>query len=187
MRPPEYNAVNPKIFVGVAIAAVAAGIVVVMTVGPSVLEGSAQPGQEPRPLAVLPMAVSVDEIRTVSLNSRGAVLELVVTVTNPNAKSAILSLVKYQVFADEERVVAGQIGSRAEGMVDASNYYTVLSGSSVTLKDAITLTNAGGAPEFWAALESGSVSWRVSGEAFFNLSSMTSGQENEVLFDQVLN
>ena len=178
--------VNPKIFVGAAIAAVAAGIVLVMTSGPSLLEGGVAPGQEPQALVAYPMDVQVDGIRTVSIGPEGAILELAVTVTNPNPKSAILSLVKYQVFAGEERVVAGQIGSRAEGMVDASNYYTVLSGRSVTLKDTIHLTNAGGAPQFWDALESNSIIWRVSGEVFFNLSSMTSGQENEVPFEQVL-
>ena len=177
---------NPKIFVGAAIAAIAAGIILVMTSGPSLLEGGAAPGQAPQALVVQPVAVQVDGIRTVSMGPEGAVLELAVTLTNPNPKSAILSLVKYQIFTGEERVAAGQIGSRAEGMVDASNYYTILSGSSITLKDTIRLTNAGGAPQFWEALESGSVLWRVSGEAFFNLSSMTSGQENEVRFEQTL-
>lgn len=177
---------NPKIFVGAAIAAIAAGIILVMTSGPSLLEGGAAPGQPPQAPVVHPMEVRVDDIRTVSMSPEGAVLELVITVTNPNPKSAILSLVKYQVFSGEERVVAGQIGSRAEGMVDASNYYTILSGGSVTLKDTIRLTNAGGAPQFWEALESGTITWRVSGEAFFNLSSMTAGQENETLFEQVL-
>lgn len=183
----ELYLVNPKIFMGVAIAAIAASIAVVMTMGPSMLEGSVAPGQEPQPLMVSPVEVNVDGMRIVTMNPEGAVLELAVTISNPNTKAAILSLVKYQVFANEERVAAGQIGSRAEGMVDASNYYTVLSGNSVTLKDTIRLSNEGGAPQFWAALESGSIIWRVSGEAFFNLSSMTSGQENEILFDQVLN
>lgn len=177
---------NPKIFVGAAIAVIAAGIILVMASGPSLLEGSA-PGQTSQAPIVYPMEVRVDDIHTIRMSPEGAVLELVVTVTNPNSKSAILSLVKYQIFTDEERVAAGQIGSRAEGMVDASNYYTVLSGGSVVLKDTIQLSNSGGAPEFWEALESDSVVWRVTGEAFFNLSSMTSGQENEVMFEYILN
>lgn len=177
---------NPKIFVGAAIAAVAAGIVVVMTSGSALIDGGGAPGEPQQPLQVLPMDVRVDGVHTVSVDAEGAVLELAVTLTNNNPKSAILSLVKYQIFAGEERVAAGQIGSRAEGMVDASNYYTVLSGGSVTLKDTIRLTNAGGAPQFWDALESGNIVWRVSGEAFFNLSSMTAGQENQVSFEQTL-
>lgn len=176
---------NPKIFVGAAIAAVAAGIILVMTSGSSLIDGVGAPGA-PQPLQVIPMDVQVDGVRTLSIDAEGAVLEVAITLTNNNPQSAILSLVKYQIFAGEERVAAGQIGSRAEGMVDASNYYTVLSGGSVTLKDTIRLTNAGGAPQFWDALESGDTVWRVSGEAFFNLSSMTAGQENEVLFEQTL-
>ena len=176
---------NPKIFVGAAIAAVVAGIILVMTSGSSLIDGGVIPGQ-PQSFQVSPVDVRVDGVHVQSLDPDGAVLEMAITITNPNPNSAILSMVKYQIFAGEERVAAGQIGDRAEGMVGASNYYTVLSGGSVTLKDTIRLTNAGGAPQFWAALESGDIVWRVSGEAFFNLSSMTAGQENEVLFEQTL-
>lgn len=176
---------NPKIFVGVAIAAVVAGIVLVMTAGPAILEGDRKAGSSAA-LQVSPVMVHVDEIRTVHLDSEGATLEIVITITNPNAKSAILSLVKYQIVTEENRVAAGQIGTRSEGMVDASNYYTILSEGSITLKDTISLSNTGGAPAFWNSLETGTTSWTVTGEAFFNLSSMTVGQENIVEFSQEL-
>lgn len=170
---------------GVAIAAVVAAIALVMTAGPTLLEGGQISGSNAAP-QVAPVMITVDEIRTVQLDSEGATLEIVISIANPNAKSAILSLVKYQIFAEETRVAAGQIGTRAEGMVDASNYYTILSDGSVTLKDTITLSNAGGAPEFWNSLELGTTSWTVTGEAIFNLSSMTVGQENIVEFNQEL-
>ncbi len=71
-------------------------------------------------------------------------------------------------------------------MVEGSNYYTILADTSIVLKDKIELKNSGNVPELWSALERGDPKWRITGEAFFNLSSMTAGQENEVVFEQIL-
>jgi len=64
-----------------------------------------------------------------------------------------------------------------------SNYYTLLGENSIILKDTISLKNSGNTPELWTALEDNTATWRVSGAVFYNLSSMTSGQENELHFD----
>jgi hypothetical protein len=53
------------------------------------------------------------------------------------------------------------------------------------LTDKIVLKNTGNTPELWSTLENNTAKWRVSGDVFFNQSSMTSGQENEVHFDFV--
>ncbi|MXX20714.1 MAG: hypothetical protein F4W68_02980 [Cenarchaeum sp. SB0661_bin_35] len=174
---------NPKVFVGVAIGAVLVAIVLVVTSGSVLLEGFIPSGQ---PATVVPVNVNVDEVSTISLNQNGATLEIIITISNPNPKAAILSLVKYQIYQNDVRVAAGEIGERSGGMVDASDYYTILSNGNVVLRDRIELVNTGGAPEFWSALASGEITWVVTGEAFFNLSSMTSGQENVILFEQVL-
>lgn len=174
---------NPKVFVGVAIAAVLVGVVLVVTSGPALLEGFVP---SPQPATVVPVNVNVDDVSTITLNQDGATLEIVISVSNPNPKAAILSLVKYQIYHDDVRVAAGEIGERSGGMVDASDYYTILSNGNVVLRDRIDLVNTGGAPEFWADLTSGDITWFVTGEAFFNLSSMTSGQENIILFEQIL-
>lgn len=174
---------NPKVFVGAAIGAVLVAIVLVVTSGPALLEEFMPSDQ---PTTVVPVNVNVDEIRTISLNQDGATLEIVISILNPNPKAAILSLVKYQIYLDDVRVVAGEIGERSGGMVDASDYYTILSNGNIVLRDKMELVNTGGAPEFWAALRSGDIKWFVTGEAFFNLSSMTSGQENVIPFEQVL-
>ncbi|MSV33862.1 MAG: hypothetical protein EXS76_04005, partial [Nitrosarchaeum sp.] len=77
-------------------------------------------------------------------------------------------------------------GSRPEGMVEfGSDYYTLLGNNSILLKDKIVLKNTGNTPELWSALESNTAKWQVSGDVFFNQSSMTSGQENEVHFEFV--
>ena len=64
-----------------------------------------------------------------------------------------------------------------------SNYYTLLGENSITLRDTITLKGSENTPELWALLKSDSPSWRVSGDLFYNLSSMTSGQENVLSFE----
>ncbi len=38
-------------------------------------------------------------------------------------------------------------------------------------------------PEIWEAFVSNSLNWRVTGELYSNLSSLTSGQENILTFD----
>ena len=180
---------NPKIFVGAAVAVVAIVIAVIATSGPSIVNEFAQKDispQEKLPGTISPVQVQIDEIKILEISEKGATLELVTTVTNPNSRSIIFNLLKYQLFEDGERILAGQIGNRPEGMVEGSNYYTILGERSIVLKDKIELKNSGNAPEFWSALENGNPNWRVTGEAFFNLSSMTSGQENEVFFEQNL-
>ena len=68
-------------------------------------------------------------------------------------------------------------------MVGGSDYFTLLSNNSIILKDKITLKSPGNSPELMSILENPDTEWRVKGTVFFNLSSMTSGQENEVNFE----
>jgi hypothetical protein len=94
----------------------------------------------------------------------------------------------YQLFetghSNEKQISGGQIGSRPEGMVEfGSNYYTLLGENSIVLEDRIVLKNTGNTPELWSTLESNTAKWRVSGDVFFNLSSVTSGHENELHFE----
>ena len=90
------------------------------------------------------------------------------------------------IDSEEFKITTGTIGSRPEGMVDGSNYYTLLSNNSILLKDKIVLDSPGNSPELMSILESSNPSWRAEGVVIFNLSSMTSGQENEIHFDSRL-
>ena len=49
--------------------------------------------------------------------------------------------------------------------------------------EKITIKNTGNMPEIWEAFVSNSLNWRVTGETYSNLSSLTSGQENILTFD----
>jgi hypothetical protein len=64
-----------------------------------------------------------------------------------------------------------------------SNYYTLLGNNAIILKETITLKGSENTPELWDILKGDSPTWRISGDVFYNLSSMTSGQENELHFE----
>jgi len=100
-------------------------------------------------------------------------MELKFKVSNPNPKSVILQFIRYELFENDLRVSAGTIGERPAGFVVGSNYFIILSESSTTLSDKITMKNSDNNPEFWSALTNNTPNWRVTGDAFFNLSSMT--------------
>jgi len=68
-------------------------------------------------------------------------------------------------------------------MLASSNYYTILNDRPTILSDKIIIENSGNIPEFWDALNNNSPQWRITGEAFYNLSSMTAGGENEIKFE----
>ena len=94
-------------------------------------------------------------------------------------------------FSSYEQLAGGTIGSRPEGMVEfGSNYYTLLGDNSIVLKKKMVIKNTASSSELWDSLqseyengESGSAKWWVYGTVYFNLSSMTSGQENTVPFE----
>ena len=177
---------NPKIFVVLAIA-VLVGIlgVILMTTSTSDTsdEGSAQEISN----QVEPIAIELEDVSILQVSDRAAIIEIQFNLYNPNSRSVIAQLLQYSLYASsdsgEYKITSGQIGSRPEGMVDGSNYYTLLSKNSVVLKDKIVLDFPGNSPELMSILESSNPSWRVEGDVFFNLSSMTSGQENEIHFE----
>ncbi len=45
------------------------------------------------------------------------------------------------------------------------------------------IKNTGNTPELWNALTTNTPKWRITGDAFYNLSSMTAGGENELAFE----
>lgn len=179
---------NPKIFVFAAVAALAIILGSILMSG-STLENISLPQQaEKEPFTIEPIAIELDDISVLSINERAATIEIKFKVTNPNPASVIIQVMDYQLFetdfSEEKQISGGQIGSRPEGMVEfGSNYYTLLSGAEMTLKDKVVLKNNGNIPELWSALKDDTAKWRVTGDVFYNLSSMTSGQENEIHFD----
>ena len=177
---------NPKIFVVAAIA-IMVGILGAIFMMTSTSDTSDEGSSQELANQVKPITIELEEVSILQVSDRAAVLEIQFKLSNPNPRSVIAQLLQYSLYAsddsDEYKIASGQIGSRPEGMVDGSNYYTLLSNNSVVLKDKIVLDYPGNSPELMSILESSNQSWRAEGDVIFNLSSMTSGQENEVHFE----
>ncbi|MEK6966094.1 MAG: hypothetical protein AABW62_01515, partial [Thermoproteota archaeon] len=179
---------NPKIFVVAAVAVLAVIVGVVAFSGSSIISdvsdtGTFFPSTEQTQRDVLPLEIELENLSIIEVTDTAATLEIVFKASNPNSKPVILQLVKYDIYENGVKIKTGQIGERAEGMVTGSNYFTILNEQPTILRDKITIKNSGNTPELWSALMSNTPQWQVKGEAFFNLSSMLSGGENQITFE----
>lgn len=181
---------NPKIFVFVAVIGLAAALGAILLFGSSFVSHTSDEdiSQETSRIQIKPISVELDDISITEVNEKSAVIDITFKISNPNPSSVIVQVMDYQLFetgfSNEKQISGGQIGSRPEGMVEfGSNYYTLLGENSIILKDQIVLKNTGNTPDLWSTLESNTAKWRVSGDVFFNLDSVTSGQENELHFE----
>ena len=187
---------NPKVFVFAAVLAIIGILGAIVLVGPDMQA----PGQgnnnsvENAPTIEL-LEVELADLSVTKINERSATIEIAFEIFNPNPRAVIVQTMDYNLFetgfSSYEQLAGGTIGSRPEGMVEfGSNYYTVLGENAIVLKKEMIIKNTATSSELWDALkseydngESGSASWWVYGTVYFNLSSMTSGQENTVPFE----
>jgi len=181
--------VNPKIFVGAAVAALAVILGGILLTGPTIIitnqEGTTDVQNIPQ---AKPVEIELEDISIAKISERSVTIDITFKLSNPNQRAMIVQTMDYQLFetnySETEQITGGQIGSRPEGMVEfGSNYYTLLGENSIILRDSKTIKNSGNTIDLWKSFEDGTPSWRVSGNLFFNLSSMTSGQENEIHFE----
>jgi len=178
--------VNPKIIVGGVVAAFAIIIGIFGFSGSSIIDDvsgrSIIPSSEV-PREALPLKIELDDISILEVNKKDATIEVQFKVTNTNYKAVILQTIKYELYENNVKVQASQIGERPMGMVDSSNYFTILSEQPTILRETITIKNTGNLPEFWDALTNNAPQWKIKGEASFNLSSITAGGEKEITFE----
>ena len=184
----EFKPLNSKIFVGAAAGALAVVLAIIAFSGTlisDVGDGGFSPFQEPE---VLPLEIEFHNLSVLEINEKQATLDIEFIVSNPNFKSVMLQRLKYSVFHDDTRIVAGEVGSSPTGFVDTSNYYLILNERPVTLGEKFIVKNTGDA-ELWEKLEmslaegKNTLNWRITVDAFSNLSSLTSGQENIASFE----
>ena len=187
---------NPKVFVFAAVLAIIGILGAIVLVGPDMQA----PGQgnnnsvENAPTIEL-LKVELADLYVTKINERSATIEIAFEIFNPNPRAVIVQTMDYNLFetgfSSYEQLAGGTIGSRPEGMVEfGSNYYTLLGENSIVLKKKMVIKNTASSSELWDSLkseyengESGSAKWWVYGTVYFNLSSMTSGQENTVPFE----
>ena len=179
---------NPKIFVGIAIVTLAVILGGILLVGPTnTIPSQDNPGIQGNPEAKA-IQIELDNISVERVSERTATIDIAFKISNPNTRAVIVQTMDYQLFetnySDSEQITGGEIGSRPTGMVEfGSNYYTLLGENSIILKETIELKGSENTSELWKVLRSDNPSWRVTGDVFYNLSSMTSGQENVLHFE----
>ena len=187
---------NPKIFVFVAVLALAGILGGILLVGPTMTapgQGNNDTGENAP--AIKLVTVELEDISVLKISERSATIEIAFEISNPNPRAVIIQTMDFNLyetgFSSYEQLAGGTIGSRPEGMVEfGSNYYTLLGENSIVLKKKMVIKNTATSSELWDSLkseyengESGSAKWWVYGTVYFNLSSMTSGQENTVPFE----
>jgi hypothetical protein len=174
----------------VAVIGLAAALGTILLFGSSFVSHTSDEdiNKETPQIQIKPISIELDDISIIEVTEKAAIIDITFKISNPNPSSVIVQVMDYQLFetgySNEKQISGGQIGSRPEGMVEfGSDYYTLLGENSIVLKDRIVLKNTGNTPELWSTLESNTAKWRVSGDVFFNLSSVTSGHENELHFE----
>ena len=184
----ESKPLNSKIFVGAAAGGLAIVLAIIAFSGTLISDvggGEFVPFQEPE---VLPLQIEFHNLSVLEISEKQATLDIEFIVSNPNFKSVMVQRLKYTVFHDDTRIVAGEIGSSPTGFVDSSNYYLILNERPVTLGEKFIIKNTGDT-ELWEKLEMSlaegrnALNWRITAEAYSNLSSLTSGQENIASFE----
>lgn len=176
---------NPKFVIGGVIASFVIIIAIIGFSGTSIINDIHMGGivSPETPREVLPLLIELEDISIMEVNERAATIGVEFKISNPNYKSIILNSIKYEIYENNVRIKTSQIGESPTGMVASSNYFTILSETPTILKDKITIQNTGNLPEFWDALTSNTPKWKITGEASFNLSSMTAGGENQITFE----
>jgi len=181
---------NRKIFLGIAIGGLMAILGGIIWVGPTMVitpQGET-PTEDRNVILVKPLEIELDDISVTTISQRAAIIKIAFKIINPNPAAVIVQTLDYQLFetgySETEQISGGEIGTRPTGMVEfGSNYYVLLGENAIVLKDTIHIKNSGNTPELWTGLEDNTSTWRVTGDVFYNLSSMTSGQENELHFE----
>ena len=163
--------------------AILAGIIMV---GPTLQVGTQT--ENSNITLVKPLQVELENLSVSKISERRALIDIAFKISNPNPRAVIVQTMDYQLYAtaysDDEQIAGGEIGSRPTAMLEfGSNYYTLLGNNAIVLKETISLQGHQTDPELWELLKSDSPAWRVTGDVFYNLSSMTSGQENILPFE----
>ncbi len=181
---------NRKIVLIVTVAALMAILGGIIWVGPImvVVPQGEIPVENQNITQVESLQIELEEISVTEISERIATIKIAFRISNPNPASVIVQTLDYRLYetsySESEQLAGGEIGSRPTGMVEfGSNYYVLLGNNSILLKDTITLRNTGNTPELWAVLQDNTATWKVSGDVFYNLSSLISGQENELHFE----
>ena len=138
---------NPKIFVFVAVLALAGILGGILLVGPDndKLLGQGNNDTTENAPTIKLVTVELEDISVLKISERSATIQIEFEISNPNPRAVIVQTMDFNLFetgfSNYEQLAGGTIGSRPEGMVEfGSNYYTVLGENAIVLKKKITIS-----------------------------------------------
>lgn len=161
---------NPKALyaAGGGIAAAAIAIFFIMGPGNFRLPG----GQETAaPVQLAELQVVLEEINVEQSDDRNADVEVVFDAHNPNMGTALLlETIHYTLYVDELKMTTGDIGLSPEGFLSGqSGTFTIVSNSTVTLKDKQVAVRNNLTASSWDSIVDGTAQYDVEGRYAYRL------------------
>lgn len=159
---------NPKILYAAGGGIAAAAIAVFFLMGainfrpPS--QGEAETEQ------VLDPQLTVKNITVSKTNDRSADLKIAFDLRNPNKTTMILETIHYSIYVDDFRMTIGDVGTSPEGFLAGQpDVYTIVSGSTVTLRDTQQAARNELNAESWDKMIAGDAEYRIEGSYVYRV------------------
>lgn len=151
--------------VGIAVAAIA--IFFMLGSGNIRLPGGQQQGT---PVTVAELQVDLKDIIVQRIDDRNANVQVIFTAFNPNRGTAILETIHYTLHVDQFQMTSGDIGESPEGFVGSqAGTFTVVSNSTVTLKDSRVAVRNNLTASSWDSMVEGDAQYRVDGTYIYRV------------------
>lgn len=166
---------------GAGIAAAAVAIFLLAGQGPAMPSG-VQQGAPQQP-AVDPPVVAIKGIKVSQVDDRNAEVEVAFSVRNPNKTTLVLETIHYEVYVDNVRMTIGDVGQSPEGfLASQSDIFTIVSGTTLTVRDAQTAVRTSAAADAWDRMVEGGATYTVAGTSLYRLTlanlQTTAGEQN---------
>jgi hypothetical protein len=97
-------------------------------------------------------------------DEKNADLKIAFDVYNPNKTTMILETIHYSIYVGDFRMTIGDVGTSPEGFLAGQpDVYTIVSGSTVTLRDAQQAARNELNAESWDKMVAGDAEYRIEG------------------------
>ena len=111
---------------------------------------------------ILPLDISLENLTILSISDNDLTAKIKFKTYNPNIRSVILQMVKYELYINDMLIQTNSIGERANGMVTSSNYFTILSENHIVLTDKIIIkNNSDKLNVLWDSIIDDKMKWKI--------------------------
>lgn len=126
--------------------------------------------QNSTPAPVGELEVTLQDIVVQKVDDKNANVQVVFTAYNPNRGTAILETIHYTLHVGQFQMTSGDIGVSPEGFVGSqAGTFTVVSNSTVTLKDTRVAVRNNLTASSWDSMVKGDVQYKVDGTYIYRV------------------